>query len=45
MVIDVVPATKSLMIKSMNGIRREGLVVKAKMSSERISICVYLVQF
>ena len=45
MVIDVVPATKSLMIKSMNEIRREGLVVKAKMSSERISICVYLVQF
>ena len=45
MVIDVVPATKSLMIKSVNGIRREGLVVRAKMSSERISICVYLVRF
>ena len=41
MVTDVVPATESLMIKLVNGIGREGLVVRARMSSESISIlCV-----
>ena len=45
MVTGVVPATESPMIKSANGIHREGLVVRVKMSSKRINICVYLVQF
>ena len=45
MVTGVVLAIEFLMIKSVNGIRREGFVVRAKMSSIRINICVYLVQF
>ena len=41
MVTGMVSAMKSLMIKSMNGIGREGLVVRARMSSKSISIlCV-----
>ena len=42
MVTGMVSAMESLMIKSMNGIGREGLVVRTRMSSKSISIlCVW----